>query len=240
MKTKTKTKMKQLPILYSLRNCPYAMRARIAIFKSQQKIELRDVVLNNKPEEMLDASPKGTVPVLVYKQQNEQLSVIDESLDIMLWALKNSDPYNLLQRDAHQANPLENGIKNNPILSEMLKLIYIFDNEFKSTLEAYKCAKRYHETNLEECRKACETYLKPIEECLNKHLYIMSNNESLVDIALLPFIRQFARVERQWYLQSPYPKLRQWLNNYLQSPMFTKVMAKYPLWQKNNKLTVFG
>jgi len=213
-----------LPILYSLRNCPYAMRARIAIFKSQQTVLLRDLVLSNKPDEMLQASPKGTVPVIVLADG----VVIEESLDVMLWALKESDPSDLLHRHTDK------------ILPDMLKLINEFDRDFKVCLEQYKCAKRYKENNLIEHREACELYIQKLEMRLNQHTFLISDKESLADIALLPFIRQFARIERQWYLQSPYPKTRQWLNHYLQSPIFTKVMAKYPLWLTNHEEVLFG
>ncbi|WOH39076.1 glutathione S-transferase [Thalassotalea fonticola] len=210
-----------LPVLYSLRNCPYAMRARLAIYKSKQPIELRDVVLTNKPKAMISASAKGTVPILVLTSEH----VIDESLDVMLWALNESDPDDLL----HGENSL----------TDILNLIHQFDDEFKTCLEQYKCAKRYHESNLSECRQACEVYLKDLELRLTDHDYIIDEKESLADIALLPFIRQFAKIERQWYLQSPYPNVKRWLNRYLQSAMFTKVMAKYPLWSENSEITVF-
>lgn len=200
-----------LPVLYSLRNCPYAMRARLAIYKSKQAVELRDVVLSNKPAEMIIASPKATVPILVLTNSK----VIDESLDVMLWALGESDPENLL----HAANT-----------DRVLNLVDLFDSEFKPRLEAYKCAKRYHESNVQECRQACELYIQNLEQRLMSHHYLIDENESMADIAILPFIRQFAKVERQWYLQSPYPKVRDWLNQYLQSAMFNKVMTKYPLW----------
>lgn len=229
-----------LPILYSLRNCPFAMRARIAIYKSKQPIALRDIVLSNKPEAMIIASPKATVPVLVLpepiqeicdgevgEQNGETTQVIDESFDIMLWALNHADPNDLL----HKSNPA--------LLNEMLALINDFDVEFKVRLEAYKCAKRYHESTLIDCRVACEAYIQLLETRLTKHEFLFSEKESLADIAILPFIRQFARVERQWYLQSPYPNLQRWLNGYLQSPMFTKVMAKYPLWLDSGEDTVF-
>lgn len=214
---------KALPILYSLRNCPYAMRARIAILFAKQQVILRDVVLSDKPEIMLAASPKGTVPVLVLPNQK----IVDESLDIMLWALKENDLDDFLQK--HDLDALPNA----------LKLISLFDSEFKACLEAYKCAKRYHESTLTTCRQACEVYIQDLERRLSQHDFLMSSKPSLADIALLPFIRQFARVERQWYLQSPYPKLRQWLNNYLQSPMFTQVMIKNPLWKVNNNTIFF-
>ncbi len=213
-----------LPILYSLRNCPYAMRARVAIFKAQQVVILRDIVLSNKPEEMIIASPKATVPVLVLANG----TVIEESLAVMLWALNETDPDDLLQSQ-HEQN-----------LTEMLKLIKCFDDEFKTCLEQYKCAKRYQENNITECRERCELFIKILEERLTINSFLMSKKESLADIAILPYIRQFARIERLWYLQSPYPNVRQWLNNYLQSPMFTKVMAKYPLWLDNYEIVLFG
>lgn len=218
------TQANSFPILYSLRNCPYAMRARIAIFKAKQTVLLRDVVLSNKPKEMIAESPKGTVPVLVLTNK----MVLEESLEIMLWALNETDPNDLLH-------------KNDPTaVEQMLEIIQLFDDEFKESLEQYKCAKRYKENNIEQCREKCEQYLQQLEQRLANTQYLMSNKESLVDIALVPFIRQFARVERQWYLQSPYPNVRQWLNNYLQSPMFTKVMAKYPLWLDNHEVVLFG
>lgn len=213
-----------LPVLYSLRNCPYAMRARIAIFKAKQTVMLRDIVLSNKPNEMLAVSPKATVPVLVLANG----TVVEESLEVMLWALNETDPDDLLQS------------QNEHELSVMLNLIKSFDHDFKVCLEQYKCAKRYRESNIIECRVECEQFIQMLENRLNSHDFLMSNTESLADIALLPFIRQFARIERQWYLQSPYPKVRQWLNNYLQSPMFTKVMAKYPLWLDDHEVILFG
>ena len=227
-KNKKQSKAEPLPIFYSLRNCPFAMRARMAIFKAQQTVLLRDLVLTNKPSEMLIASPKGTVPVLVLNNGK----VIDESLDVMLWALRETDPDDLLHRYLDNEQAL--------IEIDMLMFINEFDIGFKACLEQYKCAKRYKEGNIEQCRTACELYVEKLEQRLTAHLFLFSNKESLADIALLPFIRQFARIERQWYLQSPYPKLRQWLTNYLQSPMFTKVMAKYPLWLTNNEIILFG
>ncbi|MFQ3197994.1 MAG: glutathione S-transferase [Paraglaciecola sp.] len=213
------------PILYSLRNCPYAMRARIAIYKANLRVLLRDVVLSNKPPEMLACSPKGTVPVLVLGQDKASAPqcVIEESLDIMLWALGSNDPGDLLHGHKPGALP------------EILTLIARFDDEFKVCLEQYKCAKRYREDTITHYRQMCEPYMADLEKRLEQHPFLMSAQESLADIALLPFIRQFARVERQWYLQSPYPMVRQWLNHYLQSVMFTKVMAKTPLWLDNRE-----
>jgi glutathione S-transferase len=213
-----------LPVLYSLRNCPYAMRARLAIYASGQQVQLRDLVLSNKPAEMLNLSPKGTVPVLVTADN----LVIDESLSIMQWAFSQTDPDDYLNKAAPNA------------MTDMLAVIARFDNEFKGHLEQYRCAKRYHEPSLIKDRQQCERYLADLESRLCLHPYLMSDTPSLTDLALMPFIRQFARVERQWYLQSPYPKLRQWLNHYLQSRMFSKVMAKYPMWLDSKEDVVFG
>jgi glutathione S-transferase len=208
------------------------MRARIAIFKAQQQVVVREVNLNNKPVEMITASAKGTVPILVLGDELAPATVIEESVDVMLWALTENDPDNLLSKHDPTA------------LAKMLKLISQFDDEFKTCLNAYKCAKRYRENNITECRQACEGYIKVLEKRLatnkGQQPYIMSAQESLADIALLPFIRQFAKVERQWYQQSPYPKVRQWLNHYLQSAMFTKVMARHVLWEKNSEQKLTG
>jgi glutathione S-transferase len=213
-----------LPILYSLRHCPYAMRARMAIFSSTQPVLLRAIKLSNKPPEMLELSSKGTVPMLVISAEE----VLEESLDIMLKILSAQDPHDLL----HQQQP--------QTLPDMLILIRRFDVQFKAALNNYKCAKRYRESNLTECRQACEVYIQELELQLNKHQFLMSEKESLVDIALLPFIRQFSKVERQWYQQSPYPLLRAWLTKYVQSPMFTKVMAPHPLWVECRQSIIFG
>ncbi|MFT6733830.1 MAG: glutathione S-transferase [Polaribacter sp.] len=217
------------PVLYSLQHCPYAMRARIGILLSNQCVQLKAIVLKEKPDDMLLASPKGTVPVLVLKNEvGTHSTIIDESLDIMLWALKKSDPNNLLF--SHQPN----------MLAEMLSLISLFDTEFKSNLNQYKSAKRYHESNKLECRHASEKYINLLEQRLNQNQYLMGDTLSLVDFAILPFIRQFARVERQWYLNSPYPKLQQWLKSHLESSLFSKAMRKYPLWLNNHEVLLFG
>jgi glutathione S-transferase len=207
-----------IPILYSLRNCPYAMRARIGIHKAQLQIDLREVNLKQKPAEMLAASAKGTVPILVLDNAPQSPIVIDESLDVMLWALTKNDPDNLLHSFDQSALP------------KMLVLIRLFDDEFKTCLNAYKAASRYREDNVTECRQACEVFIQGLENRLSDSAFLMSDQESLADIALMPFIRQFAKVERQWYLQAPYPRVRQWLNCYLQSGMFTRVMAKFDFW----------
>lgn len=206
-----------LPTLYSLQNCQYAIRARFAIFKAQQRILIRAVKLNNKPPEMLQASAKGSVPILVISPHR----IIDESLEIMLWALTEHDPDDLLLTE-------QQGAQQN-----MQDQIKKFEREFIPALENYCCAKRYHEDNLNVCRDRCEAILQQLEMRLTKNAFLFGKKESLLDIALFPFIRKFARVERQWYRQSPYPNLRNWLDSYLHSPIFTKVMTKYELWLEN-------
>lgn len=215
---------KNVPILYSLQNCPYAIRARFTLFKTQQKVLIRAIKLNNKPPEMLIASPKGSVPVLVV----DKLNVIEESLQIMLWATTQQDPQDLSHQEDSNAK------------CEMVDLINDFEETFIPALETYCCAKRYHEDNLNECREVCEKTLKILEERLTAHAFLYSEKESLLDVALFPFIRKFSRVERQWYRNSPYPKLRQWLVYYLQSPIFTKVMANHELWLDTRKDIFFG
>lgn len=200
------------------------MRARMGLMLAKQPVMLRAVVTKNKPPEMLEASPKGTVPVLVL----DNGVVIDESLEIMLWALGQSDPGNLLFSDDPDA------------LSGMLALISRNDNEYIDWLEKYKYAKRKHQVEEIYYRQQCEIFVSHLEERLNGQDYFMGDNPSLADYAILPFIRQFARVDRKWYLESPYPNIRRWLNSHLQQPMFTKVMAKFPLWLDNHEAFLFG
>ncbi|SGZ07803.1 Putative glutathione S-transferase [Moritella viscosa] len=213
-----------LPILYSLQKCPYAMRARLGLLLAQQPVMLRAVVMKNKPTEMLDVSPKATVPVLVL----DDGSVIDESLDIMIWALHQSDPLNLLHSEDPEAYPA------------MLALINIHDTVFTSALSKYKYAVRYHEDNEAELRDLCADYVMMLELRLTQHHYLMGEKVSLADYAILPLIRQFARVDRQWYLQAPLPHLRNWLNQHLQDQRFAKAMAKYPQWLENKEEFLFG
>ncbi len=217
------------PILYSLQHCPYAIRARLGLFLAQQTVSLRAVVLKNKPRELLAASAKGTVPVLVINEQSEEGAVvIDESLDIMLWALKKHDPQNVLHQNTTDALP------------EMLGLIRRNDLEFIVALDKYKCAKRYHDDAQLFHRQQCEQFVGHLEQRLNVHGFLMGSNPSLADYAILPFIRRFAKVDRKWYVQSPYPNVQRWLKGLLEQPLFTKVMAKYPLWDEQQKVCLFA
>lgn len=212
--------MSPLPILYSLRQCPYAMRARMGLLLAKQPVILRDVDMKNKPTDMLTASPKATVPVLVINQS----SVIDQSLDIMLWALSENDPSNLLQ--------------GNQVA--MLELIHRTDNEFVDALKKYKAASRYHDVEKDSYRLHCEAYISDLEQRLTQHEYIMGDTPSLADYAILPFIRQFSRVERQWYRQAPYPLIQCWLNKHYQQTVFTQAMAPHKPWHKGDAAILFG
>jgi glutathione S-transferase len=217
------------PYLYSLQHCPYAIRARLGLLLAEQSVMVRAVDLRDKPAELLAISEKGTVPILVLQDENILPNVvIDESLDIMLWALTNNDPKNLLYLDNPDALP------------SMLNFISRSDTEFIPALDKYKQASRYHDPSLSAYRQGCQKFIAELEQMLTLHDYFMGARPSLADYALLPFIRQFAKVERKWYLQSPYPRVREWLNNQLQQPLFTKAMAKFPLWSENQQEFLLG
>ena len=202
------------PILYSFRRCPYAMRARSAISVTGIEVELREVVLRDKPAEMLAASPKGTVPVLVLPDG----TVIDESWDIMLWALRRNDPQNWLGQDeCHVASALPLVIEN--------------DTNFKHNLDRYKYPERHPEQSQGEWRSAGEQFLQQLETHLNTTPYLLGEHFSIADAALLPFIRQFAAVDQDWFADAPYPALRAWLDHYTSSELFLQVMTVVPVWK---------
>jgi len=212
------------PVLYSLQNCPYAMRARMAIVLSGVQVNLRAIVLKNKPDEMLRASPKAEVPVLVF----DNGEVIGQSLDIMLWALGQQDPHNVLY--SHDPSAMQG----------MLSLIEHNDTEYRNALLKYRCAKRYHEASEEADRRACEVFMLLLEQRLSMHRYLQGDTLSLADLAILPLIRQFAKTDRRRFLQGPYPKLQQWLKNHLDSALFSKVMVNTPLWLDSGLETVMN
>lgn len=202
--------MASLPTLYSFRRCPYAIRARLAINTSGVQVQLTEVSLRDKPPELLALSPKGTVPVLHLGDK-----VIDESLDIMLWALDKHDPGNWLAPKGSSLN-------------DALSLIKINDETFKPNLDHYKYANQYPEHPMEHYRQLGESFLNDLNEYLKTSNYLLSMQPSLADMAILPFIRQFANVDRKWFDQTPYPKLQHWLNNLLASELFEVVMKKHP------------
>ncbi|SEO97863.1 glutathione S-transferase [Pseudomonas sp. ok266] len=191
--------------LYSFRRCPYAMRARMALRYSGVPVDIIEVSLKAKPAEMLAISPKGTVPVLDAGGQ-----VIDESLEIMRWALAQNDPQDwLLDGD-----------------SRIAELIEANDQGFKVHLNRYKYAERYPEQPMEIYRAEGALYLQRLEELLTDRDYLLADHPSLADIALLPFVRQFAHVDREWFAQTPYVRLQAWLLRFLESELFTSIMKK--------------
>ena len=209
-----------LPILYSFRRCPYAMRARMAIHISSQKCEIREVLLRDKPPSMLEYSSKGTVPVLVL-QSGE---VIDESLDVIDWALNLNDPDNW-QRS-----------KDNEKTKELIK---INDGEFKHHLDRYKYSKRYDNEDPEFHRKKCLSFIEKVNSELQNSKYIFDDAISYIDISLLPFIRQFRIADKEWFDELPYENVKSWLSNFLNSELLKSIMSKYDLWKEGDEVTIF-
>lgn len=207
--------------LYSFRRCPYAMRARLGLLFAGMKVELREVVLKNKPPQMLAISPKGTVPVL----QLTDGTVIDESRDIMLWALEQNDSRNLLDK---------------AVRTEADALIDQNDNEFKYWLDRYKYADRHLEMTQEEYRQRGEVFLQQLEKQLEKHAYLLGDDVTVADIGIMPFVRQFAHVDREVFYGLPYPNLQCWLQDWLQHPLFLQAMTKFKPWEEGDELVVFG
>ena len=209
-----------LPILYSFRRCPYAMRARMAIHISGQRCELREVLLRDKPPSMLEYSAKGTVPVLILQDGK----VIDESLDVIDWALNLNDPDNW-QRSKDTKKTKE--------------LIKINDGEFKYHLDRYKYSKRYDNEDPEFHRKKCLKFIESVNNELNNSKYIFDDNISYTDIVLLPFIRQFRIADIEWFDSLPYDNLKKWLSGFLDSTLLNSIMKKYDLWKEGDKSIVF-
>jgi glutathione S-transferase len=202
-----------MAVLYSFRRCPYAMRGRMALRISGESYEHREILLRDKPDAMLKASPKGTVPVFI----TDNGKVIDESLDLALWALGRRDPENWLESfDAELA------ARN--------------DGPFKTHLDRYKYASRYDSSKKRgeidtAHRAAALEILLDLNDRLTQYAYLSGPERSLTDIAIFPFIRQFAAVEPAWWQAAPLPALRRWLDGHLQSELFKNVMIKHPLWQ---------
>ena len=209
-----------LPRLYSFRRCPYAMRARLGLIFAELPVELREITLKNKPDQMLAISPKGTVPVL----QLADGTVIEESAEIMMWALEQNDPQGLLDEK---------------ISSEANALIAQNDNEFKQWLDRYKYADRHPEMTQIEYRQKGEVFLQDLEALLTKNTYLLGNNVTVADIGIMPFVRQFAHVDRDIFYSLPYPKLQLWLQYWLEHPLFVQAMTKFQPWQEDDEVVVF-
>lgn len=202
-----------LPVLYSFRRCPYAMRARMAVAVSQQYCALREVVLAHKPAELLQASPKGTVPVLVLADG----TVIDQSLDIMLWALQAHDPENWLPRDEAAWARTRTWIAEN-------------DGPFKHALDRYKYPHRYALPDGIAHRTAGAVFLHALDATLGTHTYLAGPHFGLADAALAPFVRQFAHTDAPWFAQQSWPALQAWLARFEQSSTYLCTMDKVPAW----------
>ena len=200
------------PILYSFIRCPYAMRVRMILKLADIKCELREVRLNNKPEHMLEASPKGTVPVLILEDK-----IIDESIDIVNWAL-------------NITNVFEGNIKQDQInLTE--ELIDLFDDKFKYHLDRYKYSNRYEDVDVEHHQNKCLNILKKLETIIDGTNWIFGDSISKLDILILPFIRQFRIADQEWFdSQQNIPGIQRVLMNFLDSNIFKSVMNKYEEW----------
>ena len=212
--------MQTKPVLYSFRRCPYAIRARMALEYASINCELREVKLSNKPQTMINISNKGTVPVL----QLTNGSVIDESLDIMLWALEQTDPDQWLGVEQ----------KNTRLLIEK------YDQEFTQYLDQYKYFQRYPEHSQLYYREKAEIFIELLETNLQEHsgIALVSNRLTLVDVAIFPFIRQFAHVDWEWFSNSQYKNLISWLLKFEESELFLAVMNKHEPWQENEDVAL--
>lgn len=205
--------MTALPVLYSFRRCPYAMRARLALAVSGQVCELREVVLKNKPQALLQASPKGTVPVLVLPSGQ----VLEQSLDIMLWALAQQDPGGWL-------TPAE-GTR-----ADMLALIAECDGPFKHALDRCKYPNRYPDADTAAARATATAWLSALDTRLSSRPHLFGTHATLADMAIAPFVRQFAGMDAVWWQAQPWPHLQAWLAQWQASPLLERVMHKLPAW----------
>lgn len=195
------------PILYSFRRCPYAMRARLALLVSETACEIREVKLRDKPVEMVAASPKATVPVLVLPEGK----VIDESIDIMRWALRRNDPEDWLAGDD-------------------AALIAANDGRFKHHLDRYKYPDRYG-SNPEAHRAEGLAILGELEARLAPQPFLCGERRALTDSAIMPFVRQFAAVDRDWFDTRSIPAVQRWLAVQVEAPLFVRAMVPHPQWQ---------
>jgi len=201
-------------ILYSFRRCPYAMRARLAVASTGIPLELREVVLRDKPASMLAASPKGTVPVLVLGEN----SVLEESLDIINWALGMHDPEGLLDYP-------------DVTIQEMRDLVAKIDGPFKDALDRYKYPNRFEDIVVEEQKLLASEFICELDRKLLGNPYLFGDRFSFADAAILPFVRQFAHVDREWFWAQDWRNVISWLEEFLESQRFKSIMTKYPQWK---------
>lgn len=206
-----------LPVLYSFRRCPYAMRARMALWVAGVTVELREVKLAAKPPELLATSPKATVPVLVLPDG----TIIDQSLDIMRWALARSDPEGWLAGDEPA-------------------LIAVNDGVFKHHLDRAKYPGRYDEDGVTDHRAAALALIAPLEAWLADAPYLCGDSRTLTDIALFPFIRQFAAIDPAWFAAQRLRGVQGWLDSLLASNLFAAIMPKFAPWAQGDPMVLFG
>ena len=212
----------EYPTLYSFRRCPYAMRARLAIRLCKIQCIIREISLKAKNSEFLRLSPKATVPVLVLPNGE----VLEESLDIIYWSLEQNDPSKLKI--------------NNQLANETNKLIELFDTEFKFHLDRYKYSSRYNIKNSEVHRDKARDILTQINTILEGNNYIGGNNISLLDISILPFVRQFRIADKEWFDDNlGLENVNHWLNKFLNSNLLASIMTKYKVWEKDDPITLF-
>ncbi|MEO1637611.1 MAG: glutathione S-transferase [Pseudomonadota bacterium] len=209
--------MVDLPILWSFRRCPYAMRARLAIQSSGQKVALQEILLKDKPADFVAASPKATVPVLQLPDR-----VIEESRDVMLWALGESDPEGWLEMPA-----------------EGHALIDTCDGPFKSALDHTKYAVRFPDRDEADEREKAMVFLRDLNARLAENPFLMGAGRTLADMAILPFVRQFANTDRAWFDAQGLGPLTRWLDDFLASDRFRAIMVKYPPWHPGQDRVVF-
>ncbi len=213
-----------MPVLYSFRRCPYAMRARLALKYSGVQVELREVDLKAIPDALRALVPDNpTVPVL----QLQDGTVIDESWDVLLWAVREHDPDGWLGKDERNLVPAEQWIEMN-------------DFSFKTDLDHYKYHERYPEQTQLEYRVEAEEFIQDLENQLQETRFLLGDKLSIADIGVLPFIRQFAFVDKDWFDQAPYPKVQAWLAAFLESGLFNSVMEKYAVWNPGDEPVIFG
>jgi glutathione S-transferase len=206
--------MTTLPILYSFRRCPYAMRARLALLASGQVCELREVVLAHKPDALREASAKATVPVLVLADG----LVLDQSLDIMLWALRRHDPQHWWPTD-------------DSAQAQVLALVATCDGEFKFHLDRYKYPQRFGLTDATPHQSQGAEFMNELNTRLSAKPHLMDDGESLADLAIAPFVRQFAHTDPAWFAGQPWPALQTWLMAFENSASYQLAMEKYAPWQ---------
>ena len=204
--------MRKYPRLYSFRSCPWAIRARMALAHTQISVELREILLSERPDKLYAISSKGTVPVL----ELEDGKVIDESFDIIMWALDQTNT------DWMEINP-----------DQQLKMIHANDHEFKPWLDKYKYHQRHPEHTKEYYQDQCDAFLSNYNEILKMQPYLIGEKIQLLDVAVFPFVRQFAFVDLQ-YFETKYFNLNQWLLARKDSGLFNSIMDKYIQWEPDH------